>query len=979
MMPSTIDRLQKQLVITLVTMMMMLMAMITSCQAQLICPDSSSCSTRGYDYEYTYSVRCSDLGVQHTLPAACPHSLIIFDLTIEPATSEIRTIPARALDGLRVQRLVLSGLGIETINGSAFVWLAGNLKELSLDGNQLTTLPDGVFSPLKDLSNLQLQNNRLTTIGRHFLDGLENLLVLDLSRNQISAVDLAVWAPVPMLKTLKLHNNFIDGPFNSTRLDGLTQLETLNLEGNQISAVTSDAFLLLAKLKSVNIARNRVPALPGSVFSANTQLIDVDASQNEIGGLEADVFNETKTVETLSLHGNRINTLPIYVFKHMYNLRELYLQRNSISGILSNSLSGLASLRILDLSQNRIGRLPQGIFDPLGLVNTLSLADNQISVVERRPFESVRNLESLDLSNNQLRSVDADWFQRTSKLTHLRLDGNRLNTIHPEALSSVPALQEIHLNGNLLSSVDGGLFVNCSSLNHLDLSSNPLRSIHDAGTTFAGLTSLRRMNLSATCLTELSFGGDSVMPDLEELDLKANMLSNLSLSTFAGIPGLRRLHLSLNGIDDVDNATFSTLSRLELLDLSGNVLESNDELSAGLSVLPSSTVVDLSSNWLTSVDGLPLLPAGVHLYGNPLRCDCNSTSWLVNNSALLLDSERTACLDTDTGRPEVLVCHWTTCSGNTTDAAEGDLTTESGCAAPEYAMDYLSLPRPRPVVICPWDAVPPTVLGISVNYISANTIRVAWNLTSPTDVSINVVSGAEPNDTSGEVYELSVNDTSFTIGNLTSGASYNVCLTTVGGHRQCVDVVLPVERTTTVPTPSLEVRVAATSTASELRVTWGTATSGSVEIVHFRLTWLENGTSNDVETVWLDAFNTSYTISDLQASTVHMVCVQAVGMAGRTVSNKTDCGYFSTKAAAETDADDTLLIIIVAAGAGAFLLIIIILIIIICGCCCCRRRHDNASAKPNITVHAVESTRSVNRGQLAQHSVVCIDAYDKLP
>jgi len=968
----------------MLTLLMMAAFFSLRVQAQLICPDqSSNCTTESHDAKYTYNMKCFDFGVQTVLPPSCQHSRLVRELTIEPETSEISTIQARALEGLRVQRLVLSRLGIETLNESAFVWLAGDLKELLLDGNRLITVSDGVFSPLSNLSRLQLQNNRLTTIGRRFLDGLANLLVLDLRGNQISMVDLDAWAPVPILSTLWLQNNIIEGALNASRLRGLTQLKTLSVAGNRISEITWEAFRFMSSLEDLNIARNRIPALPGNIFSANTLLKDVDASENEIVGLDADVFTDTKELKTLSLQGNRIDTLPIYVFRHMHNLRTLQLQRNAISGVLSNSLSGLASLRSLDLSQNRMGSLPLGIFDALGNVQTMSLADNQISYVEQRPFASMRNLKTLHLTNNRLKSVDADWFQTTSMLTRLHLDGNRLNAIHPEALTSLGALEEVHLSRNQLNNVDGGLFRNCSSLNLIDLSSNPLRRVRDVGTTFAGLTSLRRMNLSTTCLSELSFdGGDSVaasLSDLEELDLNFNILSNLSAATFAGFPGLRQLHLQYNDIEFLPNDTFSALSRLELLDLSGNALESDDQLSVALSVLSPSTAVDLRWNLLTSVSGLPLLTGGVYLVGNPLRCDCNSSWWLTE--MLLLNSEHTACLNTQNGRPEVLVCHWAACS-RTTTASSPDISSiekESDCSAADYTLYYLTASQRRPAVSCFWDAMPPAIT-VYVDLVSTSSIRLSWNLTTSSDVTITVVStGAElSNTSSGDVYEVSANVSDLTIGNLTSGESYDVCVTTAGGDRACVDVLLPVEQTTTASPASLGLKVSATSTDSELRVTWGTATSGNVKIVHFRLTWLEHGTSNDVETVWMDGSNTSYTISGLRASTVYLVCVQALGVADQTANNMTDCRHFSTQAAADTDNNDMLLIIIIAASAAGFLLLLILIIVIVC-CCCCRRRHDDASTKPNITVRATESTRSVNRGKLAEHSVVSIDAYENLP
>jgi len=171
----------------MITVMMTMM----NCKAQTICPESSTnCSVGARsDGQYVYWMTCFDFGQQDVLPAACSYSLVVRELTVEPGSSEIGTLQARALDGLRVQKLVLSGLSIETVNGSAFQSLAGDLTALSLDNNRLTTLPDAVFRPLTNLVSLQLHNNRLTTVSAHLLDGLANLLVLDLSGNQIGEVD----------------------------------------------------------------------------------------------------------------------------------------------------------------------------------------------------------------------------------------------------------------------------------------------------------------------------------------------------------------------------------------------------------------------------------------------------------------------------------------------------------------------------------------------------------------------------------------------------------------------------------------------------------------------------------------------------------------------------------------------------------------------------------------------------------------------
>ena len=160
-----------------------------------------------------------------------------------------------------------------------------------------------------------------------------------------------------------------------------------------------------------------------------------------------------------------------------------------------------------------------------------------------------------------------------------------------------------------------------------------------------------------------------------------------------------------------------------------------------------------------------------------------------------------------------------------------------------------------------------------------------------------------------------------------------------------------------------------------MQVTWVAITSGhGTPVDQFRLTWTENGTLS-ADVAWTDHVNTSYTIAGLRPSTVYQVCVEAVTQGG----GQTQCEHFSTEAAAAPDNDDKLLIIIIAAAAGAFLLLLLLIIVIICCCCCCRRHDDASSTKRNATVHAVESTRSVNRGRLAEHSVVSVSVYENLP
>jgi len=302
------------------------------------------------------------------------------------------------------------------------------------------------------------------------------------------------------------------------------------------------------------------------------------------------------------------------------------------------------------------------------------------------------------------------------------------------------------------------------------------------------------------------------------------------------------------------------------------------------------------------------------------------------------------------------------------------------CTAADDALSYLVVARRRAAVVCPWDAVP---LVVHVYVTSATSVHVSWNLTSASAVSVTVSDGGQQPENETEYqrrYELSANVTDWSVDDLAPGQRYVVCVTTVSGaDRACAAVALPVQQTTTAsPTSALGLSIAATSTAHALHVTWvADVTSG--EPVEFRVTWTENGTTSDDGVSTAAQTDRSYTISGLRPDTVYLVCVEALRLdAGGSDVVQTQCKHFSTRP--DLDTDNTLLIIIIAAAAGAFLLLILVIVVVVCCCCCCRRRHDDAaSTKPGVTVRPAESTRSVNRGSLAQHSVLAVDFYEHMP
>ena len=639
----------------------------------------------------------------------------------------------------------------------------------------------------------------------------------------------------------------------------------------------------------------------------------------------------SRALTVLLLDENRIQQLPENLFLELSILRILRLRENKIGDVHSNSFAGLVELTELDLTGNRIPTLPLGVFDPLGLLESLSLANNNIRRVAREPFQSCRDLRTLNVANNSIPVISADWFVSTTRLKSLKVASNRIQNIEPRAFDKLQQLEELDLSDNYLSDLGQNLFINCGSLQKLNLARNPLRHLASPGTTFAGLTALRRLDLKKCCITELALNSSVPLPALTELYLGDNLLTNISRHTLAATTSLQKLDLGYNIISAVEAGALSSLSSLNWLNLSNNLL-TEDQLTAALRTVPSDVVVDASWNRVKSLMSLTVPLAGIYLSGNSLVCSCTLPSWIsLADTVRFLDVRQTLC--TSASESMYLLCYW---SRYCDSSAEHQLCTalipsetNSTASSPSKACQLDAALRPR-FVNFNVHARSPTSAQLTWNVSDELSTMVGYRFTftvvfSCTNASeaIFYPTGYETSHTT--IHDNDVNRTSIEIGNLTSGEVYVACADVLQTPRgSSNETSVSDTECACLELLSTNIRIWARSNDTSIFVRWAAVNSTS-QFTYFQLICFDDRNSK-VVSVAITGY--SYVIGNLLQDSAYNICVTAISH--RNFQDPTHCVRVHTDKTSPYDSVDMdLFLILVTAVPVACLVLVLIITCIV--------------------------------------------------
>ena len=126
--------------------------------------------------------------------------------------------------------LGLQRRGIAALRPKDLLGLSG-LRKLLLQGNRLSSLPDGLLDGLDTLERLRLDGNRLTEVPSDLRSGTPKLALLDLGGNRLSELPADAFRRLPSLHRLRLDGNRIES-LPARLFAGLIGLEELQLQDN---------------------------------------------------------------------------------------------------------------------------------------------------------------------------------------------------------------------------------------------------------------------------------------------------------------------------------------------------------------------------------------------------------------------------------------------------------------------------------------------------------------------------------------------------------------------------------------------------------------------------------------------------------------------------------------------------------------------------------------------------------------------------
>ena len=563
--------------------------------------------------------------------------------------------------------------------------LPKSTANLTLVGNQITTVNSTPFVHLENLQYLNIVSNNVSKVSRVNITSLQDLI---LRHNAISSIDKGMFTGLINLRSLHLERNQISR-IESGSFDGLLSLKVLNLMKNHLSFTNFDSvpkalFSKLVNLQLLFLHDNLNPDFRGDLVENLTQLqeLHLDGPRNRSVNFPRQFLRLTELSKLVVYGEMEYVTNSTLAYLSNCPVQTLGLASTQLIDFEPDSLKPLKNLRILSLSANEklslcnVTHLWHGLnWSPnlaeLYFNQVMDLFSNEALVpcdfFRGLKKEIIENIETLDLGYNNLVQIDKQFIHLKS-LKIFSLDFNRIQRIkrivcwpHDSVAEITPPLPcypgcaknssypgnfttdngILHLPGSIrhlrmnaamnyiLNSMPKLSIEGCTSLEILEMHDNSIGNFIGP-IMFTGISAKRKIiSLKGNFATEMS--PDFIIDTrVKDLLLGGNRLGNklwedTEGNTFSKFVHLEVLDLSENMIKTLPENVFSNLVNLKELNISHNAIAT---INFKIEDMPHLQVLDLTRNSFVT---LPENVAermdahgnlSINLEGNPLVCSC---------------------------------------------------------------------------------------------------------------------------------------------------------------------------------------------------------------------------------------------------------------------------------------------------------------------------------------------------------------------
>ncbi len=333
-----------------------------------------------------------------------------------------------------------------------------HMESLVLDNCGVTDDMLPSIGKLKDLSNLVLNYNQLTTLEG--LQALTNLNNFHVAFNRISSLESLADISV------NGHMNLMGNPIQS--LDELSGSRFVSTVISFEMSPTAEDYSVIAEMKNLtgftcahSVSDERLPqdfsALANMrnldyLYIANCQVKNLDFASDKPNlktfelwdcGITSDMLSgihDLPALEMLNLSYNRITYVDNLALETMPNLKTLYLNMNRITGDQLSGLRDLPNIDFLDLSWNLITNIDGLALDKMPTLHRLRLNDNSI-----QDSEALKNIRVDVVYTMGQKDLTKQWLSeelRTALRRHLKLAGGEWVT--QEQLDRIYALTVVN-------------------------------------------------------------------------------------------------------------------------------------------------------------------------------------------------------------------------------------------------------------------------------------------------------------------------------------------------------------------------------------------------------------------------------------------------------------------------------------------------------------------------------------------------------